>query len=250
MGRRGFGVPVDRAGEHLDPTRLCADIHCQHREKHLITHALDRIREKGISQALRKGLATFISPFYRREKVFVIAHDLAGTLPEPAASNGYEYRSLAPEEVDLLTDLVEPRRVKRYRKRLSEGQRCDAAFSEGKIVGFCWSSTEPVIDDLLSFEIPVGPGEVYFYDSFTKKSERCKGLFFTLLIKGFHRSKQRGKKRAIAIHSEDDLIRVYPRYRRKGIPVRMTKVVKFVRVLFWSNVKWFDYDSEASLPDC
>lgn len=165
----------------------------------------------------------------------MIKHDFSTGLPSPVIPEDCEQRMLGSDDICLLIDLVGPHQVERYRERIAEGRSCSALERNGEIVAYCWSSTDSIVDDLLSFEIPVGRDEIYFYDSFTKRSERSQGLFFFLLIDGFHRSMKKGKKRAVAIHTMDDFVRVYPRYRKYGIHVRAIEVLDIVRIFFWKR---------------
>ena len=203
------------------------------------------IRKKGLIPVLRKAISGLMSPFFLTKRLYLIEHDLSMEIPEAPLPEGYEARKLSGKELDLLFDLVDRRRFKKYKERIQDGMSCFAVLKDGDVVSFCWVSEVPVIDDILKFEIPVSEEEAYFFDSFTRPEERSSGLFVSLLIEGLHRSRMQGKKKVVAIHCREDLVKVYPKYRENGLAPRTVKVVANRRILRWRTVKWAAYGEKG-----
>ncbi|MFQ6102750.1 MAG: hypothetical protein ACE5OP_00490 [Candidatus Glassbacteria bacterium] len=206
-----------------------------------------KIKGKGLGPLLRQAISVLKSKVYLHLKLYVIIHDLGGQIPEFNPPQGYILKELSRDEMDMLLPLVSGSRVRKYRNRIDQGMHCFAMMRNGTVTNFLWCSTSDVVDDILGIRIPVGGGEAYSFDTVTRPEFRHRGLFFCLLIYHLHVLKSMGMLRGIAVHNAQDMLKVYPRYKKAGIPVQIIKVIRFRRLLLWTNEHWETFDGHLVL---
>lgn len=208
----------------------------------------ERIRKKGAAHVAKKALLALLSPFYVRLRFYEIIHDLTGELPALAIPDGYEARELGKNELHLLRGLVGRRWLRVYGRRLDEGMRCFILRNEdGEVVNFFWSAFSDVVDDILGLVVPVGAGEVYSFNTFTSPTQRHRGLFFSLIVHHLYALKAMGIQRVLAVHIESDMAKVYPRYKKAGIPALIIKTIDYRKILFWKIQRWHPYDGHFEM---
>jgi ribosomal protein S18 acetylase RimI-like enzyme len=107
---------------------------------------------------------------YRR--VVVLECRLDGELPEIAARVPVRIALLTSADLEHFARFrpgLEPSVV---RRRLEQGHQCFVAWHAGEIVHAGWAATRQAWVEYLGCEFPLGPGDVYQYDSFTAPAFR------------------------------------------------------------------------------
>jgi len=201
-----------------------------------------KIREKGLFHVLKRSFSIATSGIYSNVRLYRIVHDLTEKIPELELPSGFNQAILNRDELDKLLPLVGKKRIGLYRERVERGIHCVAAMKDGVVVSFVWYSPVDVLDDILGIRIPVGGGEAYSFDALTSHEFRHRGLFFSIISYLLDDLKSRGFERVTATHNSGDIVRVFPKYGRAGIPARITDVVDCRKILLWMRVKWSEYD--------
>ncbi len=75
-----------------------------------------------------------------------------------------EYEALRPEQRASIE------------QRLAEGERCFGAWLDGELVSARWIAVGEPRVDYLGMLLPLGPNEVYMYDSYTAPLRRGRGI--------------------------------------------------------------------------
>ena len=107
---------------------------------------------------------------YRR--VVVLERRLDGELPEVAARLPVRIALLTPADLEALCPLPSGSSRPSIRRRLEQGHQCFIVWHEGEIVHAGWAATRQAWVDYLGCAFPLGPGDVYQYDSFTAPAFR------------------------------------------------------------------------------
>jgi hypothetical protein len=211
-----------------------------------LTIISDRIRRKGTAHVAKRAFHVLLSPLYARARFYEIFHDISGELPALEIPEGYEARELDRSELHILKGLVGKRRLRVYGKRMNRGMRCFVLMKDGEVLNFFWTAFSDVVDDIMGLVIPVGSGEVYSFNTFTSPKHRHRGLFFSLIVHHLYALKALGIRRILAVHIESDMLKVYPRYKKAGIPAEIIKTIDYRKVLFWKIQKWSPYDGHIA----
>lgn len=111
---------------------------------------------------------------YRR--VVVMERLLVGDLPLPSARLAVRVAPLRAEDLPRLAMLRPEPGPAALERRLRQGHRCFAAWHEDRIVHAGWAAPHAAWIEFLDWEIPLGPGDVYQYDSFTAPAVRAMGV--------------------------------------------------------------------------
>jgi ribosomal protein S18 acetylase RimI-like enzyme len=107
---------------------------------------------------------------YRR--VVVLECRLEGELPEVAARLPVRIALLTPADLEAFTRFRRELEPSTIRRRLEQGHQCFIVWREGEIVHAGWAATRQAWVDYLGCAFPLGPGDVYQYDSFTAPAFR------------------------------------------------------------------------------
>ena len=111
---------------------------------------------------------------YRR--VVVMECRLDRPLPDVTARVASRIALLAAEDVTALQALRPDLDPEVIRGRLARGHRCFAAWHEGRIIHAGWAATADAWIDFLDCAMPLEPGDVYQFDSYTEPRFRGAGV--------------------------------------------------------------------------
>lgn len=111
---------------------------------------------------------------YRR--VVVMERLLAGELPLPVPRLLVRVARLEPAELPLLAALRPEPGLSTLERRLARGHGCFAAWHEDRIVHAGWASAREARIEFIDWELPLQPGDVYQYDSYTAPAVRGLGV--------------------------------------------------------------------------
>ena len=206
----------------------------------------ERMKRKGAAYVAKRAIFRLFSPFYMHLRFYEIIHDISGELPEVVIPDGYEARELGKHDLHLLKKLVGRRWLKVYGRRMDRGMRCFALLKDGEVTNFFWCAFSNAVDDILGIRIPVGEGEVYSFNTLTSPKYRHMGLFFCLIGYNLSVLRAMGIRRVLAVHIKSDMVKVYPRYKKAGIPAEIAKTIDYRKVLFWRSETWIPYDGHLS----
>ncbi len=202
----------------------------------------DKIRRKGLWNVLKRALSIATSCIYSEVRLYRIEHDITGKIPEVGLPTGFSLAVLSRDELDILLPMVGRKKLQIYRERIDAGRSCIAVLKDGEAAAFIWCSPGEVLDDILGIVIPVGDKEVYSFNALTSFEFRQRGLFLLLVRYMLHDMKAKGFERIIVTHSGRDIVNVFPKYGRAGIPVRIIDVIDYRKILFSKKVRWSVYD--------
>ncbi len=102
---------------------------------------------------------------YRR--VIVMERPLDRPLPEAHARLPVRLALLSPDDLPHFASFRPELDPQVVRARLASGHRCVAAWLEDRIVHAGWAATDRAWVDFIECELPLEPGDVYQFDSFT-----------------------------------------------------------------------------------
>jgi GNAT superfamily N-acetyltransferase len=131
----------------------------------LLRSAVAAARRGGVREVWWRGLG---ATAFRRLDLFtrpLLAEADGGDLVVGEVDDVDEYRTLRPS--------VPARDVER---RLARGDRCGAAWLDGRLVGVRWMSLTTAAIDFLALEADLGPGVVYYFDAFTAPELQGRGI--------------------------------------------------------------------------
>jgi hypothetical protein len=129
-------------------------------------------------------------------QIFIVSiHDrewLLG-LPPPRVPP-YEFRWATPEEVLAAAADPEPEwmELPRVSASLEKGERCTAAFLEGRLVSCTWSATTGPLCRGHAINVP--PSCVYGHEAKTRAAHRGKGLYAALVLTSARAAGEAGKE--------------------------------------------------------
>ena len=134
-------------------------------EAPLLRSAVAAARRGGVREVWWRGLG---ATAFRRLDLFtrpLLAAADGGDLVVGEIEDADEYRTLRPS--------VAPAVVER---RLERGDRCGAAWLDGRLVGVRWMSLTTAEIDFLALEADLGPGVAYYFDAFTAPELQGRGI--------------------------------------------------------------------------
>ena len=111
---------------------------------------------------------------YRR--VVLMECRLDRPLPEVTARVPLRMTLLAPDDLSHFAAFRPDLDPEVIRRRLAEGHRCFAAWHEDRIVHAGWATTGRAWVEFLDCELPLAPGDVYQFDSYTLEDYRGSGV--------------------------------------------------------------------------
>lgn len=135
-----------------------------------LKRAVELLREDG-TRALVTGILGELG--YRR---LLLYESELGAAPPPAQSvPGVEFGWL---DDSLLAEYekLRPRGSGHAAARFRAGDRCFGTWLEGELVAVRWVALGEAHIEYLDLRLPLGPEEVYRYDSFTSPKHRRRGL--------------------------------------------------------------------------
>jgi GNAT superfamily N-acetyltransferase len=211
-----------------------------------LTTLADRVKRKGAAHVAKRALFRLFSPFYMNLRFYEISHNITGELPEVVIPDGCETRELGKHDLHLLRGLVGRRWLRVYGRRMDRGMRCFALLKDGEVTNFFWCAFSDAVDDILGLRIHVGDGEVYSFNTLTSPKHRHRGLFFSLIAFNLRVLRAMGIRRVLAVHIKSDMVKVYPHYRKAGIPTEILQTIDYRKILLWKRETWIPYDGHLS----
>ncbi len=136
-----------------------------------ITRALDVLAREGLRGL---GIRLLSMTVYRRLVVMALPFEEVRTPPSPPLAVMIE--SLSESRLDDYLHFRPDTDPDEVRRRLSAGYRCFVAVHESRIVHAGWAATTKAWVEYLGCELPLRPGDVYVFDSFTAQGFRGLGI--------------------------------------------------------------------------
>ena len=131
--------------------------------------AADLLRTEGVRALAARAAGETV---YRR--LVLLERDLREPL-EVELSPGLEFGYLDGSAVDEY-EALRPGGGRHARERVAAGDRCFAAWSDGRLVAVRWLATGTPRVEYLGLRLQLAEGEIYHYDSFTDGSARRRGI--------------------------------------------------------------------------
>ncbi len=133
---------------------------------------------------------------YRR--LVVMALPLDRPIPDCRASLPVAIDWLEPSDIDRYLAFRTDADGDQVARALANGARCLAARHEGRIVHAGWATVSHPWIDYLGCEMPLGPGDVYQFGSFTAPALRGRGIAAARVAAMARHFQARGHRRLIA----------------------------------------------------
>lgn len=124
---------------------------------------------------------------------------LVGDLLLPETRLALRVAPLRTEDLPQLAMLRREPGTAALERRLSQGHRCFAAWHEDRIVHAGWAAPHAAWIEFLDWEIPLAPGDVYQYDSFTAPAVRGQGVAALRVAWMARHFQAEGAKRLLAV---------------------------------------------------
>jgi RimJ/RimL family protein N-acetyltransferase len=135
--------------------------------------------------------------FYRR--VVVMECRLDGPLPEITSRLPTRIALLTVAELDDYARFRPDQEPATIRRRLDQGHRCFVAWHEERVVHAGWAAIRAAWIDYLGCEFPLGPGDVYQFDSHTAPEFRGLDLAAARVAWMARFFRDRGARRLLAV---------------------------------------------------
>ena len=148
------------------------------------------LREQGLREVYSKIRARF-----GVDRVVVYELKRERVLQRAASPEGVTVRAIAEADIAAYAAL-HPNSYEVAVARLRKGERCLAAWREGRIVGTRWLTTTAA-DLGWGIVFPMCPGIAYAYDAFTAPAERGRGIGATVTAALVEEAFAAGAKRVI-----------------------------------------------------
>lgn len=137
--------------------------------RHALLRAVQVVREEGPRSLLLKALGETV---YRRLDLW--ERNLRAEL-SPSDDAGLAFDWLGHDRLDAY-EALRPGHRARAAARLEAGHRCFATSLAGRLVAVRWLATGDPMVEYLGFRLPLAPGEVYHYDTYTDPALRRRGI--------------------------------------------------------------------------
>jgi len=155
------------------------------------------LREGGVGHILMWVLRKICTPMVDFGSLAFFARELDGGLPRPEAASGISVGWALPGEIDrLVAGYDGARSAATLRERFRNADRCIVALDDhGEVVHCRWVALRYAYSPECGMDLVLGPGEAYFYDGYTRREARGRGIdgavrsfiFHSLRAEGFQR---------------------------------------------------------------
>lgn len=135
-----------------------------------IARAAQIAREEGARALLASVLSETV---YRR--LVLVERELTENLPPARHVPDAAYGWLEETGLDAY-ERVRPGSRTRAAARLAAGHRCFATWLGDQLVAYRWVATGAPLVEYLGIRLPLAPGEVYHYDTYTDPAHRRRGI--------------------------------------------------------------------------
>lgn len=133
-----------------------------------------------------------------RCEAILYAVDLERDLPDVSLDVPLEVRELSPSEVHRYIALRRDEDVEEVLARLRDGHACFAIWDGDRIAGCVWARFDQMWVSEISKSMPLPPGEVYGYDSYTDPEYRARGAASMRAVTLIRHVKRAGYRRLVA----------------------------------------------------
>ena len=195
-----------------------------------------------MAKKIRILLMKLITTFYRRALVF--ARPIDETIPELNPRLKIVITPLRKEELPAYFQLRSDQPSDVIQRRLAQGDRCFAAWHEGRIVHTGWVTTKPRYESYLRRTLSLQPGDIFLYDHYTQPSHRSLGLAQARDVYILHHYREEGYQRSMAIVALENKAAFHP---FKAMGYRSIGMFKCLRFGLWQWT-WEKTWGEDPLP--
>ncbi len=143
----------------------------------IASRSLEILREEGVRGFWFKLLAEL---GYRR--LLLLQRPLAEPIPELEASLPLQFDLLEPDDIDAYLSLHDDDPRTQIEGRFRLGEVCFIARHEGRIVCGNWAAFGSHYISYIQYDLPIGPDDVYLYDSYTDPDFRGRGIAPALAV--------------------------------------------------------------------
>jgi hypothetical protein len=157
------------------------------------------MRHEGAGRLAMILLHLATSPFMEFGRLVFFMRELDGTWTAPMLPAGLEVGLASPSDLPLVVSAgrPDPRLPEQCRQRFQRGDRCVLIrATDGTVAHSRWVTTLATALPELGMAIVPRPGEVYFYDAYTRPDQRGQGIDGTARCFIFETSRAAGFKRA------------------------------------------------------
>jgi GNAT superfamily N-acetyltransferase len=149
------------------------------------------VREEGGRTLLARVLGETV---YRR--LALLERDLAADSPSEAQAPNVSYRWLEASGLDAY-EALRPGRREQALERLAVGHRCFGTWVGDQLVAVRWLATGTPLIEYLAVRLPLAPGEIYLFDTFTDPALRRQGISAATQVRLFAVLRAEGYLRAL-----------------------------------------------------
>ena len=136
-------------------------------------------------------------------------------------------RWLSPDEAARYASFHQELTEEEICRRLSAGDRCFIGEMDGRIVHGFWVATSNAWIDFLNLDLPLKPGELYLYQSFTPLERRGRGFATAILASALEMLRREGFRRVLCCIQLDRAIAYPPPLRTGFVPAALVSSVRF-----------------------
>jgi GNAT superfamily N-acetyltransferase len=149
------------------------------------------LREEGGRTLVAKVLGETV---YRR--LALVERDLRAELPPPRDVPGLSCGWLDASGLDAY-EALRPGEREQAAKRFAAGQRCFGTWLGDRLAAVRWVGTGAPLVEYLGIRLPLAPGDVYHYDTFTDPTLRRRGISAATQERLFEVLRGEGYERAV-----------------------------------------------------
>lgn len=158
-----------------------------------LERAIEVLRQEGLRSLWFKILGDTV---YRR--LLLLERPLQDPIPAVTARVPVEISLLKKSEIAEYMGFRAEANESEVQSQLDTGHWCFVARHQGRIVSARWATAGRVWSDYLSRELQLAPGEVYFYDGFTRPDFRGQAVSPVTLAEMLRYFRAAGYQRMVA----------------------------------------------------
>jgi GNAT superfamily N-acetyltransferase len=185
------------------------------------------LREEGIRSVWFRSLAVL---GFRR--LYLLRRRLSEPIPACTASLPLTIDWLVPEHGDAYLAFRHGAPVDDVARRLRRGDRCLAAWHDGRLVGVMWGSTAQVRSPYLGREWPVAAGEAFQFDAYTSPAVRGMGIAPALSLAWLRHLRDEGLSAAIRLTLPENAAALRAHAK---VGYQVTGIVRCIRLGPWRH---------------
>jgi hypothetical protein len=161
-----------------------------------------------IVNAIQILLMKMLTTFYRR--AVVLARPIDDIIPEVKPRIPIVITLLRDEDLPAYLRHRPDQHSNEIRTRTAQGDKCFAAWHEGRIVHSGWITTMPKHEFYLRRKLILQPGDIFLYDHYTQPSHRGLDLARAREVHVLHHYRGEGYRRSVAIIAIENKAAFHP----------------------------------------